>query len=716
MLQKVLRQRMAALFVCVAGFLSVIPFAGIQASIQKGQSVAPKFNSVTRVPVGLGGVNPQNLAINTITNRIYSSNYSSRNVTVLDGATRAIITNIPIGGAGQGIAVNETTNRVYVANYETGMINVIDGATNAVLSSVAVGSLPYGVAVNPVTNRVFVTKPDEVSQNSVVVIDGATNSVTGTVPTQSPAGGIGVNPATNLVYASCGMTGIVVFDGTTLAVIANVSTPQSSSGVGVNPVTNRIYVGGSDGQMLVIDGSSQTVTTMVPLPFTFGNIVVNPVTNRLYLARPETAFTIFDGATNTILSTISTFSYGIAVNPNTNQVFSSARTTIIQFDGNTNAEVGRTAIGNRLASVAVHPMLGRVYLLNQATASISVLDGKTGAILATLPITGAVPVSLCVNPLTNRLYAPTNTSGTYVFDCTTNQLLPMIPSYGLVSSNMVANPVTNRLYLLDYSSRSLVVLDGASHSLIGKFTLNLGAPSGLVLDPVANRIYVQHGFVVEVVDGFSNTVVALLYPPGANSFRTIAINPKTNLIYALTTASQNAVAVFDGRSRTQVATIPIPFLPSVIEVDPENNRIYVAHSTNTFTSIDGTTNTVRETSPNISGPAGIAVDPFTSQVYVPNAGDDTLTIFDEGETNPKHPKVLFFTPNIGMAGTAVTILGKNFGTATSITLNGQPISFSVQSANQLNLVIPPGARTGQLVVTNLTGSVNAGVFTVIRQK
>ncbi|MBX7219839.1 MAG: YncE family protein [Blastocatellia bacterium] len=719
MLQKVLRQRIAALFVCVAGVLTAIPFAGTQASIQKGQSVAPKFNSVTRVPVGPGGIGANNLAVNSVTNRVYTSNNSSRNVTVLDGTTRAIITNIPVGVGPQGIAVNESTNRVYVANEGTGSVSVIDGAINTVLSSISVGAQPFRIAVNPTTNRIFVACTDLASKNVIFVLDGATNSVIGTAPTQSFPLGIGVNPSTDLVYVAC-ETGVTVLNGTTLAVVANISAIYRPEGIGVNPATNRIYVSNSSNpQVLVIDGLTQTVSATLQSLSGTSNVAVNPTTNRIYFSRPGTGtFAVLDGATNTVLPLVSGLSSGIAVNQVTNQVFTSATGLVAQIDGNTNSEIGRSVIGNNLVSIAVHPILGRVYVLNQSARTVSVLDGKTGALVTTLSVSGTGQFDLVVNPVTNRLYVGTLFQGIQVFDCLTNEFLTTIPAFAVTRVGMVINPVTNLLYTVDNTSGSIKVIDCKTNTLAATIFLSQGSPNELALDLITNRIYAMYTGSVRVIDGYSNTAIATINPVEPHSYQSIAVNPKKNLIYLTNTAQvPHRVSVIDSRSLIQITSIPVDYRPLNIEANSDNNRVYVTHPDSALvTFIDGNTNTVQETSSNVFGPIGTAVDPLGSQAYVPNAYDDTLTIFDEGDENPRAPKVLFFTPNLGLAGTPVTILGKNLGTTNSVTLNGVSVAFTVNSASQLTITIPNNARTGQLVITNSSGSSNAGVFTVIRQK
>ncbi|HTD21421.1 MAG TPA: hypothetical protein VK738_02135 [Terriglobales bacterium] len=50
------------------------------------------------------------------------------------------------------MAVNPITNKIYTANAMDNTVTVIDGGTNAT-ATVTVGTNPIGVAVNPATNQ-----------------------------------------------------------------------------------------------------------------------------------------------------------------------------------------------------------------------------------------------------------------------------------------------------------------------------------------------------------------------------------------------------------------------------------------------------------------------------------------------------------------------------------------------------------------------------------
>jgi len=224
-------------------------------------------NGITRIPAGSG---PCGVDVNPITNRIYVGNFSWGwgSVSVIDGVTNTEIdtdsnpengiTRIPVGDRPHEVAVNTVTNRIYVANWGSDDVSVIDGATNAVATTVPVRSGPCGVGVNPTTNRIYVSNTGRVSQgNDVSVINGDTDTEIDTdgnpangitrIPVGTEPQGVAVDPTTDRVYtANRGSNNVSVIDGGGNTVIATVAAGSSTYGVAVNPATHRIYVTNRD--------------------------------------------------------------------------------------------------------------------------------------------------------------------------------------------------------------------------------------------------------------------------------------------------------------------------------------------------------------------------------------------------------------------------------------------------------------------------------------
>ena len=70
-----------------------------------------------------------------------------------------------------------------------------------------------------------------------------------------------------------------------------------------------------------------------------------------------------------------------------------------------------------------------------------------------------------------------------------------------------------------------------------------------------------------------------------------------------------------------------------------------------------------------------------------------------------YPPVLTgFSPASGIAGTTLTISGTNFATASSVTFNGLPASFTIASDHQISATAPAWAGSGPITVTNFAGA------------
>jgi YVTN family beta-propeller protein len=159
------------------------------------------------------GLGLRQVAVNPVTNKIYTANYGSSSVTLIDGATNATLT-VGVGANPYLLAVNPVTNNIYVVNLsdsvtESSFVTVIDGATNA-SSTVGVGVDPQAIGVNTVTNKIYVAIYES---NTVTVIDGATNSTT-TVNVGTQLIALAVNEVTNKIYtANYGSNSVTAIDG-----------------------------------------------------------------------------------------------------------------------------------------------------------------------------------------------------------------------------------------------------------------------------------------------------------------------------------------------------------------------------------------------------------------------------------------------------------------------------------------------------------------------
>ena len=130
--------------------------------------------------VNLGSVNVNIVRYNPVADRLYVGvtqiGSSVNQIHVIDPSTNNIVTTLAVGSPTNFItnqsyiAVNSVTNRVFIADFNDDKLTVVNGATNAVIATIAMPFGPSTVAVDQVMNRVYV---GNATARSLTIIDGA---------------------------------------------------------------------------------------------------------------------------------------------------------------------------------------------------------------------------------------------------------------------------------------------------------------------------------------------------------------------------------------------------------------------------------------------------------------------------------------------------------------------------------------------------------------
>ena len=409
--------------------------AAAKASAAESAAFLPAFavssgaNSGT-VDVKVGS-HPFAVAVNSITNKAYSANNYTNDVTVIDGKTNRTTT-VKAGAEPVAVAVNEATDKIYVANVKgrdkhgevdpnsPGSITVIDGKTNRT-TTVKAGYEPSALTVNEKTNKIYVANQ---GSNDLTVLDGKTNT-TKTIRLR-PAN------ATNIY------TGIL--------------TPQD---VRVNTVTNRIYVSGTQSNTIaVIDGATNKVLTVIKTE----GLPAAPEAPTAKLATSQT------GLTPTSL----------AVDEKRNLVYAADFTSndVAVIDGKTNkgAVIPLVDVQDPY-SIKVNPVTNKIYVANLTSRSITIIDGGTKAATTIGDLPGK-PHDVAINMKTNKIYFPSYvlyrgaqvgddkqiTGLVLELDGKTNKLVTIIA--GVTPYAVAVNQNTNRAYVMNQDSDTVTVISG----------------------------------------------------------------------------------------------------------------------------------------------------------------------------------------------------------------------------------------------------------------
>ena len=138
------------------------------------------------------GSNPNAVAVNQVTNKVYVPNIGDNTVTVIDAANGSTTSTVSAGTGPTAVAVNPATNKIYVPNSGSADVTVIDGLNGNATTQVSAGQGPFAVAVNTVSNKAYVTNS---TSNSVTVIDGTTNGTSNITVGTAPKG-LAINEVT----------------------------------------------------------------------------------------------------------------------------------------------------------------------------------------------------------------------------------------------------------------------------------------------------------------------------------------------------------------------------------------------------------------------------------------------------------------------------------------------------------------------------------------
>jgi YVTN family beta-propeller protein len=208
----------------------------------------------------------------------------------------------------------------------------------------------------------------------------------------------------------------------------------------------------------------------------------------------------------------------------------------------------------------VDPATGRVFVANDFSNSVSVIDGRaTPPAVTGSPIAvGTNPFGVAVDPATGRVFVANAVSNSVsVIDgrATPPAVIGGPIAVGSGPFGVTVDPATGRVFVANSGSNSVSVIDGRATppAVIGT-PIAVGAlPQGVAVDPATGRVFVANASSnsVSVIDAASLSVVETL--SGLNSPRfTAAADPATRRVFIAETGA-NRVAVFHDETTESLA-------------------------------------------------------------------------------------------------------------------------------------------------------------------
>ena len=460
--------------------------------IQDDASIAPPFyNKILVFLKGLGlpittnlhnlknirvGNQPDAIAVNSKTNKIYVTNTGSNTVSVIDGGDIAnpphILKNITVGNQPNGLAIDPYANKVYVANTGNNTVSVVDGNKMDVIENISVGKAPFAISIDKNTKKMYVVNRDN---DTLSIIDGGSGSK--------------IYNVSNTVSVGKGPIDIAVDDDE----------------------NHNIYVINNRSKTVsIIDGKTNNVKGTIPLEFSPKSISIDHQSNMLYINSLDlTAGGILEVRNNTVSDYPKYVQVGndprhIAVNPTTNKVYvantGSNTVSVIGGGGDiTNPPhiIKNIRVGNQPDAIAVNPTTNKVYVANTGSNTVSMIDGKTNNVTSVIKVTGKQPLGIAVNPKTNKVYVANtgNNTVSVIKDDGSNTNKNIVIKNVLVGKNLTSiavNPTTNKIYVTNTGSNTVSVIDGTTDRITSNVTLPfyIDQYNTVAVNPKTNKIYV----------------------------------------------------------------------------------------------------------------------------------------------------------------------------------------------------------------------------------
>jgi len=311
-------------------------------------------------------------------------------------------------------------------------------------------------------------------------------------------------------------------------------------------------------------------------------------------------------------------SMGVAVNPSTHKAYAvderNGDVMVINSDG-----TKRTVkVGANPIALAIDRKTNKIYVANTGSGSISVIDGASDEVVATIP-GEAHPYAIAVNDITGTVYV-TNTysDAVTVIDVHTDTAHPLKVGG---ADGIAIDSRTNTIFLTHYEDPDLRLVDGATGSVR---KISVGAHIwGMVFDEDSGSLYLAHTVTAEIVSVNEKTLAVHTIPVGQIPCA-LAVNPATQRLYAVNYGDET-LSVIDLRSLRAIATLPVGHHPQAVTVDPIRSIIYIANvHGNSVTAIDGRNNRMIRVFAAGEGPYAIDVDAKTGQVFTANYGIPAL--------------------------------------------------------------------------------------------
>ncbi len=301
-----------------------------------------------------------------------------------------------------------------------------------------------------------------------------------------------------------------------------------------------------------------------------------------------------------------------------------------------------------LAASMQDPTPFRVYVTNEGSGDVTVIDGATREVVATIPL-GKRPRGIVADALNRRLFVAISGSplagpgvdekslpppdksadGIAVVDGSTNRLVRVLR--GSSDPEQLALSRDGRtLYVASEDTAQGLAIDSTNGKVQSRFAVG-GQPEGVGVNPARKVVYFtsETDNSLTVVDASRSR--RLRSVPVGERPRDVAVSPDGTRVY-VSGENDASVRIIDGRSDEPLGTLRVPgksARPKGLAISHDGKRLFVATGRGgTVVAFNTETLEAEGTVPVGQRPWGIVLSPDDRYLFVANGPSDDLSVVD----------------------------------------------------------------------------------------
>jgi YVTN family beta-propeller protein len=443
--------------------------------------------------------------------------------------------------------------------------------------------------------------------------------------------------------------GLEVVNASTMALLGWIPDPPGSSSVVYDPIDQEAFVTDDRGGQVSIFGEF----TLGGGALLLGTVAVGAEPDSLaFDAAKDAVFvgnsgsgnvSVLSGATHSLVATVALGSAqlgpaptGLAYDAAAGAVFASEPAycacmeptpgVAVKVNDTTNQIVENYTVGVLPLSLALDAASQDLFVANEGTANVTVLNVTSGTAVTSLPLAGT-PGPLGFDPADQDLLLSEGNGVEFLPfpNGSVNATVQLHDPPG----GLLVTPNGSQVIVTTPLNDNLTVIEPSGPRLGTSIVLG-SAPNDLAYDPITGSLWVadadREG--LETVDDSSNQVTASLATGEFGSG--VAFVPTRNEMFVSSGFfGDNSVTVYNATTRQNLSQIPVGLTPRGLAYDPAEGEVFVANEGSDNVSVINISRDRVVTNVTVgANPIAAAYVAGADEVFVANNGSDTVSVID----------------------------------------------------------------------------------------